>query len=345
MRIESFKAGNFCLAFAALLSLAAYASESPSGKPLIPNLVLVDPDAVTNVHLVPHSHSYLGWLKTMDAYQYGTNNTVTWARVDMIFTNIVESLVNDPSKRFSWAEIRYFSKWYEAQDGDMQAKVKGLVKQGRLEFVNGGWSAHDEATTSYDDIINNMYWGHSYLLLYFEVLPSVGWQVNAFGHSATNARLFAEMGLDAIFFARMDWQDKQRRLGQQEMEFLWRPAFDHLGKSTEIFAHCLYDGYMGPEGFRFDAARSADDPIVDDPTFETYNVDSMVATLHSYVLKQQKSYKSNHILIPMGGDFFWSNSAYNFASLDKLIQAYNAEYDDSHLSYSTPSEYIKAVNE
>jgi len=35
-----------------------------------------------------------------------------------------------------------------------------LVKQGRLEFLNAGWSMSDEACPHYEDFINNMFIGH-----------------------------------------------------------------------------------------------------------------------------------------------------------------------------------------
>jgi len=55
----------------------------------------------------------------------------------------------------------------------------------------------------------------------------VGWSIDPFGHSSANSRLIADMGLDAIFFARADYWDKARRIQAQEMEWLWRPFFSH----------------------------------------------------------------------------------------------------------------------
>ena len=38
-----------------------------------------------------------------------------------------------------------------------------LIKEGRLEIANGGWSATDEACPTYEDMINNMIQGHEFL--------------------------------------------------------------------------------------------------------------------------------------------------------------------------------------
>lgn len=67
---------------------------------------------------------------------------------------------------------------------------------------------HDEACPSWEDMIDNMRTGHEFILKEFGVKPRIGWHVDPFGHTNTNARLFAEMGFDALFFARMDDSDK-----------------------------------------------------------------------------------------------------------------------------------------
>jgi len=73
-----------------------------------------------------------------------------------------------------------------------------------LELVNAGWSMHDEACPIYEDMINNMKIGHDFVLKEFNKIPRIGWQIDPFGHSNYNARLFAELGFDAVFFARLD---------------------------------------------------------------------------------------------------------------------------------------------
>jgi hypothetical protein len=74
-----------------------------------------------------------------------------------------------------------------------------------LEIVNGGWAANDEANANYEDIINNMMLGHEWLDQEFGVRPTIGWDLDTFGHSDTNTRLYAEMGFDAMFFSRLDY--------------------------------------------------------------------------------------------------------------------------------------------
>lgn len=83
-------------------------------------------------------------------------------------------------------------------------------------------------------MINNMYIGHSFLKKEFGIRPKIGWMLDAFGHSATNARLFTEFGFEAIFFARLDDKDRDERMKNKELTFLWRTSPDNFGKSRQI---------------------------------------------------------------------------------------------------------------
>lgn len=52
--------------------------------------------------------------------------------------------------------MAFFSRWWVEQTEEMKETVRQLVNEGRLEFINGGWSMNDEATTHYVDIIDQM---------------------------------------------------------------------------------------------------------------------------------------------------------------------------------------------
>jgi hypothetical protein len=83
---------------------------------------------------------------------------------------------------------------------------------------------HDEATPYFQDMLDNMSTGHKFLLKEFGIRPNIGWQIDPFGHSSANADTYAKMGLNGLFFARIDYQDKEKRLADKELEMIWRPA-------------------------------------------------------------------------------------------------------------------------
>ena len=45
--------------------------------------------AKMTVHLVPHTHDDVGWLKTVDQYTYGLNNTIYPASINVIISSAV----------------------------------------------------------------------------------------------------------------------------------------------------------------------------------------------------------------------------------------------------------------
>lgn len=116
--------------------------------------------------------------------------------------------------------MKFFSMWFYDQTEAMKQEVRKLVADGRLEFLNAGWSMSDEAAPHFDDFINNMQAGHDFLMKEFGVRPRIAWHIDPFGHSNAAPRLFAEMGFDAWFFARIDYEDKLRRLAESECEWI-----------------------------------------------------------------------------------------------------------------------------
>ena len=194
------------------------------------------------------------------------------------------------------------------------------MKEHRLEFVNAGWSMHDEACPHYDDMINNMMIGHEFLLKEFDYVPTIGWHIDPFGHSNANARLFADMGFDTFIFGRLDYEDKQQRLADKKMQFVWKPFSESLGDSVEIFTHILQDMYSFPKTLINDERdfKNCNSPVIDDETLETFNADEKVAYLAQYALHMSEHYRTRNMFIPFGEDFAYGNAFTNYANGDAL---------------------------
>ena len=251
--------------------------------------------------------------------------------------------MKDSNKKFTYVEMAFFQKWWLEQTDEVKQNVKMLVDQKRLQFVNAGWSMSDEANVHYEDFINNMKAGHDFLKAELGYRPTIGWHIDPFGHHSASAALFAEMGFNAWFFARMDQSDKAKRVDNKELEFLWRPFNETLGARAEIFTHMMYNHYSAPPGFCFDEGCS-DTPIVDDMRLDNYNIENRAEELHDYLIHLADHYRTNHLLVPFGDDFNYMNAQSYFHNLDKIIDYVNKHYDDVNLFYSTPYEYVDAVH-
>jgi lysosomal alpha-mannosidase len=210
-------------------------------------------DGYINVHLVPHTHDDVGWLKTVDQYYYGSNNDQQLASVQYILDTVVVELFKDPAKRFVYVEIAYFWRWWNHQNDNVKQMVRVLVNEGRLEFVIGAWCMNDEATTYYTDIIDQQTLGLRFILKEFGecARPRSAWQIDPFGHSREQASLFAQFGFDGLFHGRIDYQDFDLRGDTKTREFLWQ-ASQNLGESAQLFTGILPNGYNPPPGFCFD---------------------------------------------------------------------------------------------
>mmetsp|Transcript_35799 Transcript_35799/g.26118 ORF Transcript_35799/g.26118 Transcript_35799/m.26118 type:complete len:277 (+) Transcript_35799:355-1185(+) len=241
--------------------------------------------------------------------------------------------------------MKFFSMWWDRQTEDKKADVRMLVAEHRLEFMNAGWSMHDEACTHVDDMINNMQIGHEFLKREFDYVPRIGWSIDPFGHSNTNARILAEMGFDAWFYARMDWSEREKRLNTREMQWVWRPSWDSLGSSAEIWTGVFLDMYWWPWGFSYDERDYGADPVISDPTLETFNAEQKARDMYYYAKDMSTHYKGNHMFIPYGTDFAFANAHLTFSSSDALIEYFNENYDDMTLMYSTPYQFIDAIKE
>ena len=201
-------------------------------------LAAATPSAPTIVHIIPHSHEDPGWLLTSDQYYE--------QRSKAIITNVVLSLEKKPLRKFHYVEQVYFRRWWLAQNASKQASVRTLVNEKRLMFMTGGLCMNDEATTHHAAIVDQMTWGHRFLNETFgpDALPTVSWQIDAFGHSAGYAKLAQRMGLTSMIGQKVDFQEQDAREAARALEFTWTPDAQSAPEET-MLGHLMWDNTQG----------------------------------------------------------------------------------------------------
>ena len=81
------------------------------------------------------------------------------------------------------------------------------------------------------------------------------------------------MGYEALFFARMHYQEHDFRKRYKELEFIWQP--DKEPATPNIFTHVLYDHYSAPKDFDFvsQIGKERHNVIVGNKKSKLYNAD------------------------------------------------------------------------
>jgi alpha-mannosidase len=286
-----------------------------------------------NVHLVPHSHDDTGWLITVDQYFQ--------KEVYYIVDTVVDQLLRDENRKFMFVEIAFFSRWWDEQPEHRRNQTRTLVQEGRLEFINGGWCMHDEASPHYVEMVDQTTRGHQFLLREFGEagIPKATWQIDPFGHSNTQAWLLgAESGMQSLFWGRMDYQDRNARKKQKKLEWIWEGS-ESLGSSARTFSGNLYG--TGNGGYstwmNFDGNGNQ---VQDNPKRHDYNIDQWVDKFVQDATKQAADTATDHQLWACGTDFQYQNADHWYHNLDKLIHYIN-QNGTVNAFYSTPTIYVE----
>ena len=246
--------------------------------------------------------------------------------------------------------MAYAETWWNEQNNVTKALVKQLVANGQLEYINGGWTMHDEANPDFGSMIMQTTLGHRFLLQEFNVTPKTQWQIDPFGHSTFQASFMSSpiSGYNALFFMRDDYADMEQRQDNRTTEWIWAPS-PTKGLNSATFAGILFGGYCTLSGLDM-SLGSSDAPIMDDQSLEDYNVNTIVTMTVDYVyeaLKQvpqgntEQSEYGADIMLPLGCDFNYENAATWFTNTDKLIHWLNQD-GRVNAFYSTPSIYAEA---
>jgi len=184
--------------------------------------------------------------------------------------------------------------------------------------------------------------GHQFILQEFgdDAAPRSAWQIDPFGHSATQAWLLAsEAGMPAMFWGRMDKRDLNFRRFHNRSEYVWQGSSSIPNARTfgvELWGSDGGGNYGCPINF-----DTGENNINDNPHRHDYNVGYWVDLAVNSIMTQASQTKDNHILWTCGSDFNYQNAAHFFHNLDKLIY-YLKQDGRVNMFYSTPTEYAAA---
>lgn len=289
------------------------------------------------VHLIPHSHQDVGWLCTYDEYFYGFGNCTI--SVKSIINNIVDSLVSSPNRTFVYSETAFFKKWWLEANETYKINFKNLLKEKRLEIVNGGFVMNDEAAAYHTHILDQMRHGLSFINNTLNVFPETAWSIDPFGHSSTNTQILINLGFKNLVIQRIDYKQKDEFRKNKKMEFFWFP-FETKYSNNSIFTHVLYDDYCPIDFINPDFIH--DIPI----SLSDKNWFMLAKRFYDYIMRTYAvSYATDNILLPYGCDFAFKNK-FNFFHIEKIMNIIKQNkkiFPDINIFYSTPHQYFTAV--
>ncbi|CAJ1945170.1 unnamed protein product [Cylindrotheca closterium] len=311
------------------------------------------------VFVVPHSHCDPGWLKTFDEYYQ--------SQTKHILDTIMESLQQDQRRKFIWAEISFFEKWWNEQSADIQDTVRMLLRNKQFEFVTGGWVQPDEANTDLYAMEVQLQEGHDFIRETFgeEYIPKYGWSIDPFGFSPTMAYLLKKYGFKGMLIQRVHYAVKKELALHRQLEFLWRQTWDDEGE-YDMFTHMMpffsYDvpHSCGPDPevcCAFDFARL---PELNRDKYKPRkcawgtqpeviteaNVKEKALSLLDQYRKKASLFRSTAIIAPLGDDFRFDTTAEaqaQFENLQHIFDYLNENFPGVSVQFGTLSEYFDVV--
>ncbi|KAL4461952.1 hypothetical protein ABPG74_000797 [Tetrahymena malaccensis] len=298
------------------------------------NLVVLGSQDTIYVHMIPHSHDDYGWIFNIQELYNNPSPFQGQGAVKDILNSVYNEVQKNPFRKFNQVEVSFLDIWWQTISEQQKDTYRKLVQSGQIEILNGGWVMHDEATAYFEDMIENMTVGHLWVQEQFKIIPTIGWQLDPFGHQNSNAALYSQMGLNAQWFARIDYQDYAQRQQNQGFEMIWSPQ-QNSGEDNYIFSAVNYKHYSPPQNFYFEVGQ----------TVSQQNVASKALEFVQYFKNMKQYYRGNHLFHTMGEDFAYSRANVWYDSMDLLIEYINTRSDQFNMKilYSTPSNYLKEI--
>ena len=73
-----------------------------------------------------------GWLKTVDEYATGGNNSIQYANTGLTIDTVLQSLTENPDRRFIYVEQAFFERWLEEASDQQLARLSTIRLKYRL---------------------------------------------------------------------------------------------------------------------------------------------------------------------------------------------------------------------
>lgn len=307
------------------------------------------------IFVVPHSHNDPGWKLTVDEYYDRQSRR--------ILDTIVDTLSKDTRRKFIWEEMSYLERWWREASDERREAFIGLVQNGQLEIVGGGWVMNDEANSHYYAIIEQMTEGNMWLNETVGVIPKNSWAIDPFGYSPTMAYLLRRMGFENMLIQRTHYELKKELALRRNLEYVWRQTWDSE-ESTDIFVHMMpfysYDipHTCGPEPAiccQFDFARTHSFgyeicPWGKSPVETTQeNVQERALKLLDQYRKKSTLYRTNTLLVPLGDDFRYvsiDEAESQFRNYQMLFDYINSNPNlNAEANFGTLEDYFRTLRE
>lgn len=306
--------------------------------------------APIRVHVAPHTHNDVGWGETYMQYYYGTGPYGPQFRnATKIFSQVVAGLLADPARRFSYVEQAFFMLFFESASPAMRAAVRGLVSSRQLVFLNGAFSMHDEAAPTYTDMLDNLATGHRSIASEFgeEALPTLAWQIDPFGHSATHALLSSPYaGFQGVMWGREPADFKVACRPGRALERVWLPSPSLGAAGAATFGATFFDpGYDFPTWNRCGLTGNVSMCMHAQGFADAAKLGAAeIANLRSLAVR------GDDVLLNMGTDWAWLNALLDptypsqgalFDYVDGVIEGLNADPQKRFVAfYSTAADYV-----
>jgi len=249
-------------------------------------------------HVVPHIHYDVEWLRTRDVFEgLGRDNLREAMRL----------MQEDPEMTFVIDQVPQLEP-FERDDPEGFRRLAALVRQGRMEPVNGMYSEPDTNIVSGESLVRQSVAWQRYATLKFGRTSRCGWLIDSFGMSAQLPQILKGSGTDFLAYSRAAVSE------DIPSEFIWEGL-----DGTRLLTHNMPGMYNIGHPVPTDRGRA------------------MRRMLKNYRMLRSRS-ASGHVFYPGGVDHGRPQKEYG-----EMARAFSDAVDGVTFEFSLPTRFFEAL--